>query len=92
MRFHKTVAGDGSKTPIGGAAGALIGRLSPNAFLVTGYRARVGFDSAKAERFMLARVEKGQWMFDRLWNGDQVDHGLNLTTLPQAPKVKLATY
>jgi len=86
LRFHKMVAGDGSKTPIGGAAGALIGRLSPNAFLVTGYRARVGFDSAKAERFMLAGIE------DRLWNGDQVDHGLNLTTLPQAPKVKLATY
>ena len=97
MRFHKTVAGDGSKTPIGGAAGALIGRLSPNAFLVTGYRARVGFDSAKAERFMLARVEEGhfengQWVFERVWNGDQVDYGLNLTTLPQVLKVKLAAY
>jgi beta-galactosidase GanA len=46
---------------------------------------------------MLARVEEGhfengQWVFDRLWNGDQIDYGLNLTGLPQVLKVKLATY
>jgi hypothetical protein len=50
--------------------GALIARLSANEFLVTGYRARVSFGSAKSERFMLARVEEGhfengQWVFDR---------------------------
>lgn len=77
--------------------GALIAQLSPNEFLVTGYRARVTFGSAKGEQFMLARVEEGhfengQWVFDRLWNGDQTDYGLNLTTLPQVLKVKLATY
>jgi beta-galactosidase GanA len=77
--------------------GALIARLSPNEFLVTGYRARVSFGSAKGERMMMARVEeghfeKGQWVFDRVWNGDQTDYGLNLTTLPQVLKVKLATY
>jgi beta-galactosidase GanA len=77
--------------------GALIARLSANEFLVTGYRARVTFGSAKGERFMMARVEEGhfengQWVFDRLWNGDQTDYGLNLTTLPQVLKVKLATY
>ena len=77
--------------------GALIARLSANEFLVTGYRARVTFGSAKDERFMLARVEEGhfengQWVFDRVWNGDQSDYGLNLTTLPQVLKVKLATY
>ncbi|KQY95368.1 glycoside hydrolase [Caulobacter sp. Root1455] len=77
--------------------GALIARLSANEFLVTGYRARVSFGSAKGERFMMARVEEGhfengQWVFDRLWNGDQTDYGLNLTTLPQVLKVKLATY
>lgn len=79
-------------------AGALIAQLSPNEFLITGYRARLTFGSAKGERFMVSRVEeghfddKGQWVFDRLWNGDQVDYGLNLTTLPQILKVKLATY
>ncbi|MBO9707718.1 MAG: DUF5597 domain-containing protein [Caulobacter sp.] len=77
--------------------GALIAQLSPNEFLVTGYRARVTFGSAKGERFMVSRVEEGhfengKWVFDRLWNGDQVDYGLNLTTLPQVLKVKLATY
>lgn len=77
--------------------GALIAQLSENEFLVTGYRARVTFGSAKGERFMVSRVEEGhfengQWVFDRLWNGDSVDYGLNLTTLPQVLKVKLATY
>jgi beta-galactosidase GanA len=77
--------------------GALIAQLSPNEFLITGYRARVTFGSAKGERFMMSRVEEGhfengKWVFDRLWNGDQVDYGLNLTTLPQVLKVKLATY
>lgn len=84
----------GREVPDGGA---LIAQLSPNEFLVTGYRARVSFGSAKSERFLLARVEEGhfengQWVFDRLWNGDQTDYGLNLTTLPQVLKVKLATY
>jgi beta-galactosidase GanA len=84
----------GREVPDGGA---LIARLSANEFLVTGYRARVTFGSAKDERFMLARVEEGhfengQWVFDRVWNGDQVDYGLNLTTLPQVLKVKLAAY
>lgn len=77
--------------------GALIAQLSPNEFLVTGYRARVTFGSIKGERMILARVEEGhfengKWVFDRLWNGDQTDYGLNLTTLPQTLKVKLATY
>lgn len=77
--------------------GVLIAQLSPNEYLVTGYRARVTFGSAKGERFMVSRVEEGhfengKWVFDRVWNGDQTDYGLNLTTLPQVLKVKLATY
>ena len=84
----------GREVPDGGV---LVAQLSPNEFLVTGYRARVTFGSAKGEQFMLARVEeghfeKGQWVFDRVWNGDQTDYGLNLTTLPQVLKGKLATY
>jgi beta-galactosidase GanA len=92
--MSKTEKQPGREVPDGGA---LIAQLSPNEFLVTGYRARVSFGSAKGEQFMLARVEEGhfengQWVFDRLWNGDQTDYGLNLTTLPQVLKVKLATY
>ena len=46
---------------------------------------------------MLARVEEGhyeqgQWIFERLWNGDQTDWGLNFTSLPQVLRVRLAEY
>jgi beta-galactosidase GanA len=80
--------------PDGGAA---IAQLSPDEFLLTGHRVRVTFGSAKGERFMIARVEEGhfdsgRWVFDRVWNGDQIGSGINLTTLPQVLKVKLATY
>lgn len=30
--------------------------------------------------------------FDRLWNGDQTDYGLNFTAEPQLLRVKLATW
>ncbi|NYD92013.1 DUF5597 domain-containing protein [Sphingomonas melonis] len=84
----------GREVPDGGA---VIAQLSPDEFLLVGNRVRVRFGSAKNERFMLARVEEGhfqngQWVFDRLWNGDQTGSGLNLTTLPQILKVKLAIY
>jgi beta-galactosidase GanA len=46
---------------------------------------------------MLERVEEGHyvdgaWVFDRLWNGDQTDYGLNFTSEPQLLRVKLATW
>jgi beta-galactosidase GanA len=77
--------------------GAVIAQLSANEFLLVGHRVRVRFGSAKGERFMLARVEEGhfqndKWVFDRVWNGDQTGSGINLTTLPQVLKIKLATY
>ena len=34
----------------------------------------------------------GKWVFERVWNGDQTDYGLNFTTLPQVLRVKLAAY
>ena len=84
----------GREVPDGGA---VIAQLSPDEFLLTGHRVRVTFGSAKGERFMIARVEEGhfdsgRWVFDRVWNGDQTGSGLNLTTLPQVLKVKLAKY
>ncbi|MFD1841999.1 DUF5597 domain-containing protein [Sphingomonas qilianensis] len=77
--------------------GAVIAQLSPNEFLLVGHRVRVHFDSAKNERVMLAKVEEGHfensvWVFDRIWNGDQTGSGLNLTTLPQVLRIKLAAY
>jgi hypothetical protein len=52
----------------------------------------------KAANLILDRVEEGtydaegRWQFQRLWNGDQVDWGLNFTAAPQVLHVKLATY
>ena len=31
-------------------------------------------------------------MFDRQWNRDQTDYGLNFTSLPQVLRVKLGSY
>jgi beta-galactosidase GanA len=85
--------------PTGANGGAVVAQLSPNEFLVTGRNARVEFGRANKDGkpFLLARVEeghfdKGQWVFERLWNGDQIDYGLNFAGGPQVLRVKLATY
>jgi beta-galactosidase GanA len=80
--------------------GVLIAELGPDEYLVTGQYARVEFDLADksgGKKMMFDRVEEGhfdhgRWVFDRLWNGDQTDYGLNFTGLPQVLRVKLATY
>ncbi len=88
----------GNPTPSGGAS---IAQLGPDEYLVTGYHARVTFDlpaPKPGEHMIIDRVEEGhfdaqgQWVFERLWNGDQTDYGLNFTSAPQVLKVKLATY
>ena len=85
--------------PQGPDGGGLVAQLSPNEFLVTGRNVRVEFGRAKADGkpMLMARVEEGhfengQWVFDRLWNGDQTDYGLNFTGGSQILRVKLATY
>jgi beta-galactosidase GanA len=87
----------GNTPPSGGVA---IAQLGPNEYLVTGYRARVEFHPSaefRDKKFMVERVEEGyfkndKWVFERVWNGDQTDWGLNLTSRPQVLKVKMATY
>jgi beta-galactosidase GanA len=85
--------------PAGPSGGALIAQLGPNEFLVTGRDVRVDFGrkAKDGKGFIMARVEEGHfegdtWVFERLWNGDQTDWGLNFTKLPQLLRVKLATY
>lgn len=82
-------------------AGALLAEVARNEYLVIARNARVTFGLAKAsdkEGFLLARVEEGHydaqgnWVFERVWNGDQTDYGLNFTTLPQLLRVTVATY
>jgi len=92
------VAPPTGNTPSSG--GALIAKLADNEFLVTAYRARVTFspsDEIKAPYHMVERVEEGhfengQWIFERVWNGDQTDWGLNFTARPHILKVTMAAY
>lgn len=86
----------GNDPPAGGVA---IARLGPSDYLVTGFQARVAFGLSNPGKrhLMLERVEEGhyadgQWVFERLWNGDQTDYGLNFTSEPQMLRVKLATW
>lgn len=87
----------GNDPPAGGVA---IAELGPNEYLVTGYHARVEFalSDPAAANLIFERVEQGRfdengdWVFERVWSGDQVDWGLNFTAAPQLLRVKLATY
>jgi beta-galactosidase GanA len=94
----KIDAPDGRDIPDGGV---LIAQLGPDEYLVTGRNARVTFGLGKNRRangLIFARVEEGRydasgrWIFERVWNGDQTDYGLNFTTLPQLLRVRLAAY
>lgn len=92
----------GSGEPPGNAepeGGVLVGQIGKDEFLVTGVHARVAFELAEPghEQMQYARVEEGRyengsWKFLRVWDGDQVDWGLNFTSVPQVLHVRLATY
>jgi beta-galactosidase GanA len=78
---------------------ALIAEIAPDEYLVGGFAARVTFRPAHEsdKPFFPARVEEGhyengRWVFERVWNGDQTDWGLNFTGTPQWLHVKLASY
>jgi beta-galactosidase GanA len=82
------------------SGGAVVAQLGPDDYLVTALRARVQIDLANAapgEMLQIVRVEEGhydadgKWVFDRMWNGDQTDYGLNFSTLPVLLRVRLAT-
>ncbi|WP_093559515.1 DUF5597 domain-containing protein [Pseudoduganella namucuonensis] len=88
----------GTETPSGGVAVAQIG---DNEFVVVGQHARVkiGPTGANAGKSTLyARVEEGRfdesgkWVMTRNWNGDQADHGLNLTGRPAVLKIRMGSY
>ncbi|MFN3668221.1 MAG: DUF5597 domain-containing protein [Brevundimonas sp.] len=88
----------GTETPNGGA---IVAEIAPGEFIVTGHRARVEFNakpSADGRRRMVLRYEEGRfddqgrWIFERIWNGDQTDYGLNFTDRPQLLRVVTATY
>jgi beta-galactosidase GanA len=97
-QFGPASAPPGNPQPMGGA---LIAEVGANEFLVTGYHARVSFDvtdRSRGVKMQFARVEEGTyqddgtWKFLRVWNGDQIDWGLNFTSARQVLRVRLATY
>lgn len=81
------------------AGGMVVAQLSPDEFLFTGDHVRVQF-AARAggpTNGMIVKVEEGhfedgQWVFDRIWNGDQTDYGLNLIDRPVWLKVTMGHY
>jgi len=87
---------EGNDPPSGGAA---IAEIGPNQYLVTGRHARIAFarvDDRPGEDWQIAHVEQGHydadghWVFERVWNGDQTDYGLNFGDRPVWLKVTLA--
>ncbi len=86
--------------PDGPDGGVLIARLGRDEFLVMGRQARVEFGLGSGNSVhgvIFDRVEEGhyaqgQWVFERVWNGDQTDYGLNFSSVPQVLRVRLATY
>lgn len=84
----------GTEKPSGGVS---IAQLAPDEFLVIGYHARASFGLADAsgkavyQHVEEGHYENGKWVFERVWNGDQTDYGLNFAQ-PRILRVKLATY
>jgi hypothetical protein len=70
--------------PVGGAA---VIELGADEFLLAGSDVRIAFGEAAPApdgggRFMMVEegtFQNGRWLMKRRWNGDEVDHGLNLT-------------
>jgi beta-galactosidase GanA len=93
---HQDDKGATGNDPVNG--GALVAQLAPNEFLVTGVHARVDLLTTQAgKQRQFLRVEEGKykdgvWHFERIWNGDQTDYGLNFTSASQVLRVTVATY
>ena len=98
--WHAVKPGDippGTDKPNGGVA---VAQLGPDEFLVFGLHARVTFDltdkksssTALIDRVEEGHFDNGKWVFERMWNGDQTDYGLNFGGTPQILRVKVATY
>jgi beta-galactosidase GanA len=94
---HPAEIPPGTDKPNGGVAFAQVGE---NEFVIVGQHARVRIASTQKQGNgeMFARVEEGhfdaagKWIFERNWNGDQTDWGLNLAASPVILKVRMGRY
>jgi beta-galactosidase GanA len=88
--FAKPAAG--TEEPAGGIAMA---QIAADEFVLIGQRVRVRMEPAEGTKGMMLRAEQGRfdaqgrWIMERVWNGDQVDYGLNLPAEPVMLKVKM---
>ena len=82
----------GTDKPGGGVA---IAQIADDEFLILGQRTRVRIEPAAGTNGFMLRAEQGRfdaqgrWLMERVWNGDQVDYGLNLPAEPVMLKVRM---
>lgn len=82
----------GTEQPEGGAAMAQTGA---DEFILIGQRVRVRMEPAAGTTGVMLRAEQGRfdaegrWVMERVWNGDQVDWGLNLPAEPVMLKITM---
>lgn len=80
--------------------GVSIAQISDDEFVVIGQYARVRIEPLDNSNgtATLVRTEQGRfgpdgrWQMERVWNGDQVDYGFNLTGKPVVLKVRMGRY
>jgi len=82
--------------PVGGG---IVAQLGPDDYLVAGDHVRLTFAPRAGGKphGLVVRVEEGhfdgeRWIFDRVWNGDQTDYGLNFTDRPVWIRVTTGHY
>ncbi len=79
---------------------AMIARLGPDEFLVTGFDANIRFHVPGQLPFIRSQVltaeeggyVNGEWKSSRLWNGDEVDRGLSFHQQPTVVRVKMGKF
>lgn len=79
---------------------ALVARLGPDEFLVTGFDAGIRFHVPGQPPFIHSQIltaeegnyENGVWKTTRLWNGDEVDRGLCFHNQPQVVRVRMGKF
>jgi Domain of unknown function (DUF5597)/Beta-galactosidase len=87
----------GNPDPVGRA---LVAQLADNEFLVAGLFCRVDFqviDGKSGKQREYVRVQEGAYQDGtfkplRIWNGDQIDWGLNFSSAPQVLRITLGTF
>jgi hypothetical protein len=79
---------------------AIVAKLGPDEFLVTGLDATVLFHLPGKKPWKRSQIvtaeqgkyEKGVWKRIRLWNGDETDYGLWFHQKPEAVRVKMQRF